>query len=573
VFVASSFTLTRALLVVTLPLLTWAQQFQEVAANAPAEVKVGGRTVFTIQTSIGPFTPQERAKFASDRLYRVAHDLAASVDEIRAVHSETSSDVVLGDRVLFTVTDADARAAGKDRRIVAADHIASVRAAITAARLQYSSRSLLLGAGYAVLGTAAFLALVVFLRRSDQAALRKLNEIRIPAVRIQSIELISAPQLRRGLTQAIHVLRWLLILLAAYIYIPLVLSFFPWTREYSPKIIAYIVAPVRSAGRAVLDYLPSLFVVIITAAGAYLLIRFSGFIFREVGRGTISWPGFYAEWADPTHKIVRFLILAFAVVVAFPYLPGSRSPAFQGISIFLGLLFSLGSTSAVANVVSGVILTYTRAFRIGDRVKVLDTTGDVTERTLLATRIRTIKNEFVTVPNSMVLGSHIINFSASEPGTPLILHTSVTIGYDSPWRTVHALLIDAAKRTSTIVAAPEPFVLQTSLNDFFVTYEINAYTSEPSRMAQTYAELHQNIQDCFNAAGVEIMSPHYTSLRDGNATTIPADQLPEDYRAPAFRFEQSNTGRGTPEAARRPSANQKAPGLAAKNHHLDGDQA
>ena len=174
----------------------------------------------------------------------------------------------------------------------------------------------------------------------------------------------------------------------------------------------------RSAGEAVLDYLPSLFVVIISAVGAYLLVRVSHFLFRELGRGTITWPGFYREWADPTHKIVRFLILAVTVVVVFPYLPGSRSPAFQGISIFLGVLFSLGSTSAVANIIGGVILTYTRAFQIGDRVKIADTIGDVTEKTLLATRIRTIKNEFITVPNSLVLGSHIVNFSSPEGRAP-----------------------------------------------------------------------------------------------------------------------------------------------------------
>lgn len=182
---------------------------------------------------------------------------------------------------------------------------------------------------------------------------------------------------------------------------------------------------------------------------------------------------------------------------------------------------------------------YTRAFKAGDRVRIADTVGDVVGTTLLATRIRTIKNEFVTVPNSMVLGSHIVNFTAPDGDAPLMLHTSVTIGYDSQWRQIHNLLITAASRTSSILKNPAPFVLQTSLDDFYVTYEINAYTSEASRMTFTYSELHQNIQDCFNESGVEIMSPHYGSLRDGNLTTVPAQYLPKDYSAAPFRFAQN----------------------------------
>jgi small-conductance mechanosensitive channel len=220
----------------------------------------------------------------------------------------------------------------------------------------------------------------------------------------------------------------------------------------------------------------------------------------------------------------------------FPYLPGSDSPAFKGISIFLGVLFSLGSSSAVANVIAGVILTYTRAFKIGDRVQIADTVGDVMGKTLLATHVKTIKNVYITIPNSLVLGSHIINFSASAQGQPLILHTGVTIGYDAPWRQIHALLIAAAAATPGILPEPKPFVLQTSLDDFYVAYEINAYTDQPSGMALIYSNLHQNIQDKFNEAAVEIMSPHYHAVRDGNVTAIPENYLPHDYVPAAFRL-------------------------------------
>ena len=247
-------------------------------------------------------------------------------------------------------------------------------------------------------------------------------------------------------------------------------------------------------------------------------------------------PGFYQDWAMPTYKIARFLVIAFALVMAFPYLPGSDSPAFKGVSIFLGVLFSLGSSSAVANVVAGVILNYTRAFSIGDRVRIGDVEGDITYKTLLVTHIRTIKNVEITLPNSTVLSGAILNFSTAAKDSALILHTSVTIGYDAPWRRIHELLISAASATQHILKDPQPFVLQTALNDFYVSYQINAYTDHPSKMALIYSDLHQNIQDKFNEGGVEIMSPHYSQLRDGNTVTIPETYRPTDYTAPGMRI-------------------------------------
>ena len=234
--------------------------------------------------------------------------------------------------------------------------------------------------------------------------------------------------------------------------------------------------------------------------------------------------------------------MALALVLAFPYLPGFGSPAFQGISVFLGILFSLGSTAVVANVVAGTILIYTRAFQIGDRIKIGEAIGDIVEKTLLVTRIRTIKNVIITIPNGTVLTSQIINYTAlsQDPNYYLILHTTITLGYDVPWRKVHQVLIDAAIATNNILTEPIPFVLQTSLDDFYVSYELNAYSNKPMLMANIYSELHQNIQDKCNEAGIEILSPHYSAVRDGNQTTIPENYLSEDYKAPGFRLSSLN---------------------------------
>ena len=230
----------------------------------------------------------------------------------------------------------------------------------------------------------------------------------------------------------------------------------------------------------------------------------------------------------------RFLIWAFTIILIYPYLPGSDSRVFQGVSVFIGLLVSLTSASILGNLVAGFALTFTRAFQVGDRIRVGDNVGDVVEKTMAVTKIRTIKNEIITIPNSKIQSSEVINYSALAAESGLIIHTTVTIGYDAPWKQVHQLLIDAAKATDLLMISPEPFVLQTSLDDFYVSYQINAYTRNASKMAVILSDLHKNIQESFNNSGVEIMSPHYRALRDGNRIAIPDDHIPDQYTRPSF---------------------------------------
>jgi small-conductance mechanosensitive channel len=365
--------------------------------------------------------------------------------------------------------------------------------------------------------------------------------ILIRAVRVKTVEVLSEDRIVELLRGAIKFTHLVVLLGLAYLYITVLFSFFEFTRTWAGVLIGYTLKPLGNILLSFINYLPNLFFILVLVIVTRFVIKFVRLFFAEVEKGTIALPGFYLEWARPTYKIVRFLIIAFAVIVIFPYLPGSSSDAFRGVSIFLGILFSLGSVSAVANIVAGVVLTYMRPFRLGDRVKIADTIGDVIEKTLLVTRVRTIKNVDVTIPNSMVLGSHIINYSSSAQERGLILHTGVTIGYDAPWRKVHELLIAAAESTQHILKEPKPFVLQTSLDDSYVSYELNAYTDQPNVMTSTYSELHENIQDKFNEAGVEIISPHYSAVRDGNQSTIPEDHLPENYTAPSFRVQLIDT--------------------------------
>lgn len=508
------------------------------APPAPqAQVRLHDHVLFNVQGALS-FTAEARAEAISKRIEDLSKSVATAPQQLTLSDMNGSTDIVAGDLVVMSVTDQDAQAAGKTREQLAGDYAQRIDNALTASRRAYGIRSLLLGGAYTLLVTAMLILVLRLCGVIFQKIYKTIDSWRgtfIPSLRIQKFELLPANRIADFSIGLARLVRFALTLVILYSYTSLVLGFFPWTRNYSHVLLDYVLSPVKVVGAAITGYLPNIFFIAIIVLIARFVIKFVRILFTEIEKGTITFPNFYSDWAEPTYKIVRTLLLALTVVVVFPYLPGSKSPAFQGVSIFLGVLLSLGSSSAVANVVAGIILTYMRAFKIGDRVKIADTVGDVIEKTLLVTRVLTIKNVEVTIANAMVLNSHIINYSATVNKGGLILHTTVTIGYDAPWRTVHQLLINAALACEGILQEPKPFVFQTALDDFYVHYQINAYTDQPNLMAQIYANLHAQIQDKFNEGGIEIMSSHYTNVREGNRTTIPDSYLPPDYVAPSFR--------------------------------------
>ena len=345
---------------------------------------------------------------------------------------------------------------------------------------------------------------------------------------------LTADQEMQVILLLIKVLRWFAYALFLYISLPIIFSIFPFSRHWADALFQLIWSPFKGVLIAFWDYLPNLFTILVIYLVMKYVIRFVRYIFREIEAEKLKLSGFHADWAMPTYTIVRFLLYAFMFVLIFPYLPGSDSDIFKGVSVFIGVLFSLGSSSAIANMIAGLVITYMRPFKIGDRIKIGEVTGDVIEKTILVTRVKTTKNEVITIPNSTVLTGNTTNYSIQAQERGLIIYTTVTIGYDVPWKDMHQALIDAALRTDMLLDEPKPFVLQTSLDDFYVSYQINAYTQEAGRQAFIYSNLHQNIQDVCNERGIEILSPHYRAARDGNTTTIPADYLPKDYKAPPF---------------------------------------
>ncbi len=346
--------------------------------------------------------------------------------------------------------------------------------------------------------------------------------------------MISGDHLHYGLSRALWIGYGLGLLLVVTTVLLLVFGQFPSTSEYARVVFLWIWNPLVDIVRGVVHYLPNLFYILVIILVTRVIVRAVGFIFEQAHRGVISLePWVHRDVARPTSQILKAIAVVLALFFIAPLIPGTGSTAAKGISVILGLMVSFGSTSTVGNLIAGIVLTYMRPFQLGERVKLGDTLGDVMERTFLYTKVLTIKNEEVVVPSLQALSGAIVNYSAKARQGQLILHTSVTIGYDAPWRRVHELLLQAADRTSAVLKQPKPFVLQTALNDFYVAYQLNVFADKADKMANTYAELHQNIQDCFNEGGVEICSPHFYQLRDGNATTIPSDYL-KNYEAPRF---------------------------------------
>jgi small-conductance mechanosensitive channel len=497
-----------------------------------------GDTLFFIFTRQGSFTPQERAGAITARIAKLAKIYNFSADTLKIISSEQTADISYRDNLLLSVSYQDGlwQNAPKEKVAVAWKNI--IAKAVVKYREETSWSVLLKEGLLALLVIVAASVVIYIINRLTRWALSKTHATTawyVKGFRIRNYELVNPSQALSVVHTIIKVIKWVLIVIVVYLALPVLFGIFPFTRDISATLLGYVVSPLKRIGLSAWDYIPNLITIIVLVVIFRYVLKFFRFIKTEIERGNLNVPGFYPDWANPTYQILRVLILAFMLIVIFPYMPGYESPIFKGVSVFVGVLFTFGSAGALGNIVAGLVLTYMRAFKLGDRVKIGEVTGDIIGKSLLVTRVRTIQNEVISIPNSTVMSNHTVNYSTDAPTNGLIVHTTVTIGYDAPWRQVHQLLIDAALATPMIAVEPKPYVFQTSLDDYYVSYRINAYTNEPNKQALIYSNLHQNIQDEFNKAGVEIMSPHYKALRDGNATAIPPEYLPKDYTSPGFK--------------------------------------
>jgi small-conductance mechanosensitive channel len=502
------------------------------AGETLAPVVIDGETLFSLR-GVSTYPADRRAREIAQRIRALAENREVATPSL-TLEDRPGMTFILdnhGQRLL-AVFDEDALVEGFDRPLLARAYRDRIAEAIAAYRDARRPALLARHALYALGATLALL-LAAFVGRRIvhrlQAGLERRYRARIADLRIQAFQIVKAEQFWRFLSGFLNFAWVLAVLAAVYLYLRYVLMLFPWTRGASNRLRAIAVEPLRAIGLGIVDVIPSLvFLAALFVITRYVL-KLLRLFFRGVSAGTVTLRDFDAEWAEPTYRLVRLLVVAFAVVVAYPYIPGSGTDAFKGVSLFIGVIFSLGSSSLIGNLIAGYSMTYRRAFRLGDRVKIGEHLGDVERMRLLVTHLRTPKNEEVVVPNSAILAAEIVNFSSLAHERGLILHTTVGIGYETPWRQVEAMLIEAAGRTPGLMREPPPFVLQKSLGDFCVTYEVNVYCDTPQRMAALYTELHRNILDVFNEYGVQIMTPAYEGDPD-RPKVVPKDQW---YTAPA----------------------------------------
>ncbi len=491
-------------------------------------VVVEGDTLFYLYTKRGGYTPLQRAEMIDAAIMQLGKRFTLHPDSVYIESSDIVTDLMYGNKVIASFTDQDGLWEGRSREQLATDKRKIVVQKLKELKEEHSLWQLGKRILYFVLvlaGQYLLFWLTGWLFRKLKVRIQKLKDTRLKPISIQNYELLDTQRQVNLLIFLSNLLRYVIMLLQLLITVPLLFAIFPQTKGLAYQIFSYIWNPIKNILVGIVDYIPNLFAILIICFAVKYLVRLVHYLSREVEAGRLKFGGFYPDWAMPTYHIIRFLLYAFMIAMIYPYLPGAKNGVFQGISVFVGLIVSLGSSTVIGNVIAGLVITYMRPFKLGDRIQLNDTTGNVIEKTPLVTRIKTPKNEVVTIPNSFIMSSHTVNYSASAREYGLIIHSEVTIGYDVPWRQVHQLLIEAALNTPGVIDDPRPFVLETSLSDWYPVYQINAYIREADKLAQIYSDLHQNIQDRFNEAGVEIMSPHYMAMRDGNESTIPKDDL------------------------------------------------
>jgi small-conductance mechanosensitive channel len=499
---------------------------KQTAVGVPVLLKQD--TLYTIFTSIGAISPTERAKLHAEKIYNTAKIFSLKTDSIHIVEGYSTSDIVYGNTVIASVTDNDAMWMNTTRDSLALKHVNSIVNAIKAYKKQTELWNtikiiclcvLLFVVQFGLFKGIAYLFNYV-IRRTIIKYKKKLFKGWI----FRDYEILNANRQLRMFIGLVKICKYLFYIILFYLTIPLLFSIFPPTRYIAEVLFGWILTPIQTVGSGIIDFLPNLIKIIIILIAVHYIIKFLKYIANEITEKRLVIPGFYPDWAKATLNIIRIIIYAFTVVMIFQLLPWADSPIFQGVSVFIGLLVSLGSTSVISNLMAGMVITYMRPFIQGDRIRIGDTYGDVVEKTPFVIRILTPKNEVVTVPNATVLSSNVINYSSKtkdRKDSGVIIHTTVTMGYDVPWTQTHQLLIEAALKTPHIHHKPAPFVLQTALNDFSISYQINAYTKDAGKMPLIYSELYKNILELFRDAGIELMTPHYQAYRDGNHITIP----------------------------------------------------
>ncbi|MBR6140733.1 MAG: mechanosensitive ion channel [Bacteroidaceae bacterium] len=499
------------------------------AITPGAPLVVEGDTLLRLYAHRGGVTPEARAKTAGEQITELGHRLTLRADTLYVFEGDFSSDIMAAGEVILSITDMDGLWAAKPRAELAADYTKLIQDKVDEIHEEYGLHRKLWGLCLAVFIIVVqilllFLTNRLFLRWKGHVMRRVVR--RLNPIVIKDYEFLNIHKQGIIVMTCYEALRYLLILLQLFVTIPLLFSIFPETETLTFTILGYIWNPFKDILLSVVNYIPKLCQIIVIWLCFHYQLRLIRYFADEIESEHLKINGFYPDWAKPSYYILRVLLYSLMIVMIWPLLPSSDSQVFQGVSVFIGIVVSLGSTSIVGNLMAGLVMTYMRPFHIGDYIKVGDTVGEVIEKTVFVTRIRTRKNEVVTIQNSSLMGSQTSNFSVAARNFGIIVHTKVTIGYDVPWQKVKDIMESAALATPGIKHKPHPFMMITALNDFYVEYEINACTDNAVKLPAVYSALHANLLNRFFEEGVEIMSPHIYARRDGIDV-----QMPEEFKS------------------------------------------
>lgn len=479
---------------------------------------IEGDTLLYIYTSLGGDDPAHRVESVARKVTQIGKSLKLTTDSMHIFISEYTDDVMCGEVVIISVSDLDGLWNGMSRRDLAEEYLRILSAEIGRLHADYGLKAKLTGLGWAVfliVVQVLFFMLTARFIRYLRHLIVEGGDGRMKPLVIKGYELMNIHQEKRILLFLTRVLQVFLILLQLFISLPLLFSIFPETEKFTWNMINYVWSPLRDMVVSIVRYFPNLVKIVVIVYVVRWVLKGLRHLSNEIAAERLKIDRFYQDWARPTYQIVRIFIIAFTLVVIWPWLPGSESGIFKGVSIFVAALFSLGSTTTIGNLISGIIITYMRPFLVGDFVRIGDQEGEVVEENAFVTRLRDIKGNLVTVPNNSILSQQTVNYTAAaRDGKGSIVHSSFTFTYHVPRETVEAYLLEGAARCKLLEKNPKPFVLYTALEDFYTQYEINGYTKETARLFAVYSELHRNIIDVFHEHNLDPTSSHFIKVTE-----------------------------------------------------------
>ena len=499
----------------------------------PATLTYANRPIVVLRASLFGRPADERVAAGQLTLDRLVEDGITGPVQARSIGPVVSLEVA-GRRVVAILPPDVDTLAGETPTNVGTAAARRLENALQEVSELRRPRQLFVAVLAVLLATAIFVALALLLVKARRAASERIAgaaERRLHAAKIGDAEFVRSSHIIEFVHRIIGMVTWAVALVLAYSWLTFTLRRFPYTRPWGESLRGYFVNELMRMGTAILNALPGLFTVLVIVLVTRVVIRIAQLFFQAVEDGRVTIPWMYKETAQPTRKLLTVGLWLFAMVIAYPYLPGSQSDAFKGMSVFIGLVLSLGSSGIVNQVMSGFMLTYSRALRVGDFVAVGDVEGNVTQVGTLSTKIKTNKGEDVTIPNAIVVSQTVTNYSRFADDEGVFVPTDVTIGYDVPWRQVEALLLLAAARAPGVRRDPAPVVREAALEDAYVRYTLQFCLEHPAARRKTLAAVHAHILDAFNEYGVQITSPKYETDPEVRKV-VPRDQW---FAAPAAR--------------------------------------